>query len=119
MEIRSVSFLVLFIMLYSCESGEDKSTSGNVKNIITSKKLVSTDFGEKWPFTVSEGFVKCIMGGVIFKANGNDYALNGKAISQKDVYGYSELEEIWAFDEKHTQSLIGMGYSNHSSQLLR
>ena len=41
------------------------------------------EFRDKWPFTVSEGYVYSVNYNAIFNHNGTEYALNGSA---KDKY---------------------------------
>lgn len=74
---------ILYAFLISCTSPSDQSSSQSVQEseetvATTGKKLTSLDFGEKWPFNISEGIVKCTeYGGVVFQANVKIYALNG------------------------------------------
>ncbi len=64
--------------------------------IAADQQLVkASDYGEKWPFTVKQGFVTCTEGSsVIFLAGGNKYAVNGVAKSK----GYRAIEPIWRYD---------------------
>jgi hypothetical protein len=57
-------------------------------------ELTEAQYGEKWPLTVSSGYVECKNNAVIFHSNGNTYAVNGVAKSQ----GYSEINAIWKDD---------------------
>ncbi len=57
-------------------------------------KLTEEQYGDKWPLTVSSGYVECKNNAVIFHSNGNTYAVNGVAKSQ----GYSEINAIWKND---------------------
>lgn len=64
------------------------------------------DFGEAWPFRVSEGELNCSRHGVVtFKANGVTYAVNGTAKSA----GFARIEPIWklnwAMYEKFAKAL--------------
>jgi hypothetical protein len=54
------------------------------------------DFGDRWPFTVSQGKLSCSGNAVTFKANGKIYAVNGTAKSR----GFAEINEIWKNDEE-------------------
>jgi hypothetical protein len=57
--------------------------------------LKSSDFGDKWPFTVKDGRVACPDGqSVIFLSGGKKYGVNGFAKSR----GYSPPEPIWRYD---------------------
>lgn len=118
MEFKAILIVsVLSIFLIRCTSPSDQSSSQSVHEseetvATTGKKLTSLDFGEKWPFTISEGIVKCTeYGGVVFEANGKVYAVNGTAKMHGSEHGYSEIEEIWAFDEKMIQNMKNNGYS--------
>jgi len=64
------------------------STSGCKESgrLITRREL-----GDNWPFTVASGVVDCVgQGIVVFKANGNVYALNGTAKTQAKRRGYMD-----------------------------
>ena len=116
---------ILYAFLISCTSPSDQSSSQSVQEseetvAATGKKLTSLDFGEKWPFTVSEGIVKCTeYGGVVFEANGKVYALNGTAQMHSDEYGYANVAEIWAVDEKMVQAMKDNGYSKEEIERLK
>lgn len=116
---------ILSAFLISCSSPSDQSSSQRVQEseeIVSSteKKLTALDFGEKWPFTISEGIVKCTgYGGVVFEANGKVYALNGTAKMHSEEYGYANVEEIWAVDEKMVQAMKENGYSKEEIERLK
>lgn len=118
-----VSILAAFLIC--CTSPSDQSSSQSVQESeetvsTTEKKLTALDFGEKWPFTISEGMVKCTeYGGVVFEANGKVYALNGTAQMHSDEYGYANVEEIWAVDEKMIQAMKDNGYSKEEIERLK
>ena len=60
-----------------------------------SKLIKAEDFGEAWPFTVSEGRLACSgASAVTFTANGVRYAVNGMASSA----GFADIEPIWKFN---------------------
>jgi Protein of unknown function (DUF2511) len=60
-------------------------------------KISKQDFGNDWPFTVSEGVLACKGSGgageVVFTANGASYAVNGVA---KGTKKYRPIEEVGA-----------------------
>ena len=59
--------------------------------------VTQKDFGDKWPFTVSEGELECLPPGiVIFKVNEQTYAANGLAGSR----GYKSIDVIWKDDQE-------------------
>jgi hypothetical protein len=68
------------------------ASNANAKSITISKE----NFGNSWPFTVSQGELSCSGNSVTFKANGKTYAVNGTAKSR----GYAPINEIWKDDEK-------------------
>src|SRR6266511_3593490 len=55
-----------------------------------------TAFGDAWPFTVERGVISCVGAGeVLFAANGNVYAVNGLARTNRAQKGYRDVAEIW------------------------
>ena len=61
------------------------------------------EFGDKWPFTVQDGYVYSVKRMVaVFKHNGIEYALNGfaKMYSKKHKKGYKDIVGIWKDDSK-------------------
>jgi hypothetical protein len=73
-----------------------------------SVKVTSTEFGDKWPFTVNEGVISkevLEVGGkkyaiLTFITEGKVYALNGFAASRIKQRGYLEIEAIWKDNPK-------------------
>src|SRR5438067_6794663 len=67
-----------------------------------SAKITKVEFGEKWPFTVSEGVLTCTPYGqlhlITFSANGKVYGLNGTARNLAKERGFAEIDEIWKND---------------------
>ena len=61
-------------------------------------KVTKAEYGEKWPFTVDEGYLDCLGNHeVIFKVGRRQYALSGEAgATQK----YLEVDLIWKEDPK-------------------
>lgn len=60
-----------------------------------SATVTEKEYGEEWPFTVSEGLLKCSDKGVTFVSGGVVYAVNGTATS----HGFADIEPIWKYDE--------------------
>lgn len=57
--------------------------------------ITEQQYGDKWPFTVSQGTLECIPPGIItFHVNKKTYAVNGLASSR----GYTEIDKIWRDD---------------------
>ena len=106
--------LLPFIMV-SCaelnllEVGENSRAVREVP--FTAKKMIrKEDFGDKWPFTVSEGELRCHARahhphplaryasgpflGVTLATGREEYAVNGTA----DSFGFTEVNPIWKDD---------------------
>lgn len=65
------------------------------------RHLAKEDLGSAWPFTVSEGTVRCLeRRAVIFEANTKRYAVNGTAKGYAKHGGFLPIESIWAEDPK-------------------
>lgn len=87
-------------LLANCDGEEaNQSLESNAE-----RKITKQEFGQNWPFTLNEGILKCIDGGVVFIANGKTYAVNGLAKGQGKSRGYSDVEEIWAIDSTLTDA---------------
>jgi hypothetical protein len=110
---------IIISLLISCGSND---------NILGEKRITKEQFGEKWPFTVSEGTLKCIqydakdvnpkmVQGIIFEVNGKIYGLNGVAKSWGKKLGYSQVEEIWANDREQMNQLIEAGVSEKDATI--
>ncbi len=84
-----LSVLIGMVLLVGCGS--------------TQVKITQAEYGDKWPFTVSEGVLHYRDTGVtvgttrmievLFTANGVTYALNGTA---KENSSYTNVDSIWA-----------------------
>jgi hypothetical protein len=97
-----ISILIgLTITLFSC------TTTTKEQEVL--KVLVKQeDYGEKWPFTVNEGYVACEEGTyVIFIAHNVKYALNGTAQTIRKQRGYNAIDFIWKNDPKFPGLKIG------------
>ena len=72
-------------------------------------RVSASDFGDKWPLTVSEGLLGCSPAGrlqaVTFEtAAGIIYAVNGTAKSS----GFPPIEEIWRPDPRPEFATFGL-----------
>ncbi len=56
-----------------------------------SREVSRSEFGERWPFTVDRGVVRCDNNAITFATDGNVYAVNGVAKSR----GIAAIEPIW------------------------
>ena len=71
-----------------------------------SKTIRQSDYGDKWPLTVSEATLLCKGGlGIYIYVNERYYPVNGSAQAQWIIDRYIgepvyDLEDIWAYDEK-------------------
>jgi hypothetical protein len=85
--------IVLVLIAAACGSGSGDSTGSSAPGKITEAEL-----GEEWPFTVSEGILRCHgsagFGAVTFEADGTEYAVNGVAKGQD----YPPVDPVWADD---------------------
>jgi len=79
--------ILLCLLLFSCEN----SNNGRFVTV--------EEFGEDWPFTVSDGYVYSLNKGFvkIFEHNGAKYALTGfaKQYGKKNNKRYKDFELIW------------------------
>lgn len=57
--------------------------------------LRQADYGESWPFTVSEGILNCEGGMVTFWSEGWTYAVNGLARGAMAQRGWRDVTLIW------------------------
>jgi hypothetical protein len=94
MKVLSVSkLLVLAGSLVAC------ACSGTV-DPQSEQRISRAQFGDDWPFTVTEGLLRCDRGTfVVFVANGKTYAINGSAKGAANREGYVDFESIWRPDE--------------------
>jgi hypothetical protein len=71
--------------------GQEEQTDGldSQKKRITYRR---SDYGDRWPFSVDEITVFCVMGNrVYFESSGMVYPLNGKAMADSK----RDFKEIW------------------------
>ena len=91
------NFFITFVtavLIIACTNNVSNETLSSVNEKIISKR----DYGKEWPFTVDQGILKCDNNAVIFISNGRTYGVNGTAKSRGRNQGYSDIEDIWAFD---------------------
>lgn len=87
--------LLLIVVLSSCSNH--------------SKRVGKSEFGDDWPFKVENGWVECVDGhSVIFKANGDSYALNDAARLSGE---YKNIREIIRPDANYPGKKIMMDLS--------
>lgn len=83
---RKIVVIFLALILCACSSGK-------------SKFVKSTDFGDKWPLTVTEGTIRVVNHfEVVFESNGQTYAVNGNAQKGVREGKYRDIFEIVAVD---------------------
>lgn len=71
------------------DSTTTKSTPSNPR----AAKVTQAEYGDRWPFTVSEGTVRCVgASSVVFDGGGRTYAVNGTARTQTD---FPDIDPIW------------------------
>ena len=58
----------------------------------TKAHIAQQDFGKTWPFTVTQGELRCDRDAVTFQADGTTYAVNGTAGSR----GFPRIDPIWS-----------------------
>lgn len=95
------------------KAGAPAGTDQPQEAIETPGKVTRTQYGDKWPFTVEEGYIDCVeYKGVVFRTSQGVYALNGQAKSMRDSKGerlFKDDMEIRAIDEKQTKDLMAAG----------
>jgi hypothetical protein len=68
--------------------------------------ITAEQYGEDWPFTVSEGTLRCEhTSSIVFITEGRKYAVNGTAMGT----GGLDLDPIWAADPKGISPKISIG----------
>ena len=73
------------------------------KNGRLSQRVLEAEFGSAWPFTVSEGVLRCMtpfgdgspLRALVFQTPRGAYALNGTAKSHGAAYGWESIDSIW------------------------
>jgi hypothetical protein len=54
-------------------------------------EILKADYGERWPFNVTRGWLRCEgAGAIILNVQGTDYAVNGLASSR-----YAPIHAVW------------------------
>ncbi len=91
---------LLFLAACASEAGENAAAK---------------DYGADWPFTVSEGTLRCDgPGWVTFESDGVTYAINGLASGHADEEGWAEPDEIWANDD----DVMGLGFKKSMGPII-
>jgi hypothetical protein len=77
--------------------GSTLLTLGCGGNNVPSETISESTFDGDWPFTVSEGIVRCHpQGAITFEADGVIYAVNGMALNWAASEGWSDdTRSIW------------------------
>ena len=81
----------------------------------TGVKVSQEDFGDEWPFTVSDGTLKCWpgltagtlaeagLGWYTFEHGGTTYSLNSVLLGTVNgFHGWSDIQPIWKHDTRTT-----------------
>jgi hypothetical protein len=77
------------------------------------RAVTASDFGDRWPFTVTEGELDCIRGreesgrrrdAIVFRSGGKTYALNGPAERRGDL----SIDPIWRADPANPQRRVNL-----------
>ncbi len=88
----------VLIALVTLTSGSEKQGPIDAPSHAATLHIQKSEFGEQWPFTVSEGVLECVDYAVIFHTRSGRYGLNGLAESK----GYAEVDPIrWPEVEIH------------------
>lgn len=83
---------IIAVAVSMCSGGEEGSTPQG-------QAISQSEYGEKWPFTVAQGSVRCEGASwVVFEAGGVAYAVNGSARTVAKTYGWAEIDPIWRDD---------------------
>jgi|SRR6267143_4487554 len=74
----------------------------------------AADYGDRWPFTVSEGIIECTpfresLHVLTFTSGGQTYGLNGTARNLAREKGNAEITVIWKDDPKNGGAKINIG----------
>ena len=96
--LATIPFLLLFL-------GASFADAGSIM-------ITESEFGERWPFTISRGTLSCTPSGkfgiVTFTANGKTYAVNGIAKGHAKQNGWREIDEIWKVNPSFPGTKINM-----------
>lgn len=111
--LRLASAFAILVLLSACsaakegfdeglngrQSSDSKAESATTKPTPSdprAAKVTQAEYGDRWPFTVPEGTVRCSgtagAGAVTFEAGGRTYAVNGTARTQKT---FPDIDPIW------------------------
>ena len=82
-----------------------------------SVKVTESEYGKKWPFTVSEGTILCEtipnqrpnIAILTFKVGSKEYALNGLAKARMEKRGFKDIVEIWKDDPEIPGAKVSVG----------
>ena len=77
------------------------------------RPVTAIEFGDRWPFTVTEGEIDCIRGpaesgrrldAIVFRSGGKTYALNGAAERRGDL----RINPIWRSDPTKPERRVNL-----------
>jgi hypothetical protein len=104
----ALTLVVLGALTSACESQKPIVAPSHTATL----HIQDSEFGEEWPFTVSEGVLECVDDAVIFHTHDGRYALNGLAFSK----GYIKVDPIRRIDPLRS----GLAeYSGETGRVLR
>lgn len=90
---RLKSLCLTFAALLGCSAGNQ------------SVKVTQSEYGDRWPFTVTEGELDCLnRADVVLRVNGEVYAINGTA--RNKTAEYKDLGEIWRDQPDHSEGKV-------------
>ncbi len=84
---------------------QENELQENLKRMKSGTFVRDEDFGARWPFTVSQGYLDCIGGSAVFRSQMTEYGLNGVATSR----GYHSIDPIWRNNSEIPGTKINIG----------
>ena len=80
------------------------------------RDVTQSEYGDRWPFTISSATLVCSGDMVWIESNGIAYPLNGFALSGLPILRSDltirEVEEVWTFDQQHNDMMVAAGHPN-------
>lgn len=89
---RRILLLLIPVLIAGCKS--------------KSVEISRDQYGNRWPFSVDSGKIKCIDGSVVFEANSYEYGVNGTS----KMRGYNKIEDIWLDDPNLPGTGMDIGF---------
>lgn len=84
---------------------QENELQANLTRMKSGTIVRDEDFGARWPFTVSQGYLDCIDGSAVFRSQMTEYGLNGVATSR----GYHSIDPIWRNNPEIPGTKINIG----------